>query len=148
MKFDFTFDVLLDLKFEFDKNDYENYFRSFVEIGSQIWPDMKSEFWDRRKSNLIHDFITMFVQSETHTLLQQEGDLGNRIYVEVNDRGQISRFKCYPATHCQDISLCVEYHDCILHELINGIIMPKIPSLCDKCGRMTHNLDSCCILMR
>lgn len=157
MKFDFSYDAYLHLKFEFDDDDYVNYFKCFVDYGSQIFPEDKAKYWNERKYVLLHDFITVYVQSECSKFIEETGELGRKIFVTVNDRGMISKFRTYQGRHSQDISVCQQFYSCKMKESIACCIKCKHGKhdycdkscmitivLCEKCGHFTEDLNECC----
>lgn len=144
MKFDLSFDDQeLHLKFEFENHDYDSYFEGFIELGSQLLPDDQARFWNQRKLVLIHDFITMFVQTKA-----SEATSKQRVYVSINDRGMMCRFICIPGLHYQDLGACELLHECKMGKIMSlcKFCVPHefcTMQLCEFCGKLSYDL-SCC----
>lgn len=141
MKFDFSFDVTLDLEFIFEDQDYERYLKSYEYCDSQLDDVKKAEFWARRKTVIIHDMITMYCQTDASEFCDDEA----QINVLVNDRGNKKKFVVNPYKHVQEIFFC---RDCILDFLVNGSEEYHDESsrdtliLCEKCG--SFDSKHCC----
>lgn len=60
MKFDFSFDVILDLEFIFEEWDYERYFKFYENCDVQLDDIKKVEFWNYRKIIVVYDMIIMY----------------------------------------------------------------------------------------
>lgn len=124
MKFDFTYDETLSLEIHFEEKDFQDYMDSFICLGSQLLRVDKEHYWLTRKTQVIHDIITLYIQLEHIEIVASL-----KIFVHVNDRGEVVSFKCNPQRHVQELGLCQLYHDCkLLYFLKEGC------KLCECCG--------------
>lgn len=140
MKFDFSFDVTLDLEFIFEDQDYERYLKSYENCDAQLDDIKKAEFWNHRKTIIVHDMITMYCQTDASEFCDDEA----LINVLVNDRGTKRKFTVNPYKHVQEFFFC---NNCTLDDMIssNDLIFHDDNSsdtviLCEKCG----DFEVCC----
>lgn len=124
MKFDFTFDVTLDLEFTFEERDYERYLKSYENCDAQLDDIKKAELWNGRKTIIVHDMITMYCQTDASEFCDDDAIVN----CTINDRGNVRKFSVNPYRHVQEYFFC---NECKLDDLINGPIIEHSESSCD-----------------
>lgn len=139
-----SFDVTLDLEFIFEEQDYKRYLKSYENCDAQLDEIRKEEYWNHRKTVIVHDMITMYCQTDASEFCDDEAIIN----IMVNDRGCTRKFSVNPYRHVQEINFC---RDCQLFDLINsddGLLLGHDESsadtliLCEKCGGFNND---CCI---
>lgn len=114
MKFDFSFDVTLDLEFTFEERDYERYLKSYENCDAQLDDLKKAEFWNHRKTVIVHDMITMYCQTDASEFCDDDAI----IHCTINDRGKVRKFSVNPYKHVQEYFFC---NNCTLDDQMQGI---------------------------
>lgn len=129
MRFNFNYDgITLDLTLEFTERDYTEYIDTFVDVGTQLDPSHKCYEWADKKTRIVHDFVEKYCNTFLHNMLDDDM-FSDRIFVEINDRGQKNYFQVEHCAHSDDIEFCREFLGCKIGLLVNGRQL-----LCEKCG--------------
>lgn len=133
MFFDFSWsDGTLMLVFTFDDVDYSRYIDTYTSVYcTQVALSERVKLWNERKFNLLHDFLTSYINTELSKDLRS-----NECIVKINDRGNLSRFNVNVFQHVPQVHLCQQYFDCQMLQEVT-VLPPKF--LCERCGILYTN---------
>lgn len=135
MRFCFTYEFFLTLEMYFDQQDYDDFISSYQLFGSQLLPRDKIRLWNHRKAEIIHDIVSTYPMM---SFIEYKDNIP-KMYIVVNDRGEVTEFKTNPNRHCNHFIACQKNLVCQIEEFVANTRM----DLCELCGIFYVNVHMC-----